>query len=365
MGVARDLAREMMTTARTGADPREEQRKAEAAAKAEAQANAFTFSKLADLFIEKRATPKQKPATLYETRRLLARVNETWADKPVKDISKADVLLLLDDVAARRRRKRNGSKAGPAAEAKAVQVCLGTLFKWAHQEDHIEVNPMASVAKDRFGPFPARERTLSDDELRAFWRAMDSLGYPFGDIGKLLLLSGQRQNEVAAMPFSELDLTKKLWSLPGGRTKNKLPHDVHLSPQMMSIIQQLVNRPRIKGSDLVFTVTGSTAVSGFSNAKERADTLMRDTLGDLKPWTWHDLRRSLVTRMNDNLNILPYIVEAVVNHVSGPAKAGIAGVYNKARYAEQRRAALEAWGRYIEALVSPTPDNVVVPLRRV
>jgi hypothetical protein len=106
-------------------------------------------------------------------------------------------------------------------------------------------------------------------------------------------------------------------------------------------------------ANLVFMVKGG----GFSSAKVRVDALMRESLGDLAPWVWHDLRRTVVTKMNE-ISIQPHIIEAVVNHISG-SKSGVAGVYNRAVYADQRKAALDTWGRYVDALIGRAPDNVV------
>jgi integrase len=213
---------------------------------------------------------------------------------------------------------------------------------------------MDGVLKDRFGKAKPRKRVLKGDEIKAFWTAMDQIGWPFGAIGKLLLLLGQREGEVAGMRWSELDLERGLWNLPEARTKNERPHVVHLSTQALAIIDAL---PRIAG-DLVFTTTGTTMVSGFGRAKERVDSVMAT---GIEHWTWHDIRRSVVTGMNE-IGILPHIIEAVVNHISGH-KAGIAGVYNHATYEKERVAALQAWGNHIDRLLGRGADNVT-PLRR-
>jgi hypothetical protein len=102
----------------------------------------------------------------------------------------------------------------------------------------------------------------------------------------------------------------------------------------------------------VFTTTGTPVVSGFGRAKETVDTQMRAELGvEPVPWVWRDIRR-----------IEPHIIEAVVNHISGH-KSSIAGVYNRATYAEQRVVALQAWGNHVDRLIGRGADNVT-PLRR-
>src|SRR6202035_3617596 len=116
---------------------------------------------------------------------------------------------------------------------------------------------------------------------------------------------------------------------------------------------------------VVFTVSGTAPVSGFSGAERRLDAAIlaakRDELvADCEPiqhWTLHDLRRTAATGMAQ-LNIAPHVVDKILNHVSGTIR-GVAAVYNRFKYIEERKAALDAWGRLVESLVRPTASNVV------
>jgi hypothetical protein len=119
-----------------------------------------------------------------------------------------------------------------------------------------------------------------------------------------------------------------------------------------------------RADDLVFTTTGATAVSGFGKAKARLDAYIRMEIqncgsGAMQPWTIHDLRRTMVTLMNEKLEVAPHVVEAIVNHVSGMAKAGVAGVYNRALYLDGRRAAIEHWARYLAWLSDLKSENAL------
>jgi len=181
----------------------------------------------------------------------------------------------------------------------------------------------------------ARDRVLTDDELRRFWPVTVALDYPFGPILQLLLLTGQREGEVAGMRWSELSADLATWMLPGGRTKNGRSHVVPLPPMARRIIEAV--HIAIEGCPLVFTTNGRTTPSGFSKVKRRLDAQMSPDA----PWRLHDLRRTAVTGMSE-IGIQPHIVEATVNHISG-YKAGIAGVYNRAEYLPERKAALERW----------------------
>jgi integrase len=198
-----------------------------------------------------------------------------------------------------------------------------------------------------------RDRVLNEEELRYLLCALSAEQSIFGTLVRILLLTGQRRAEVAGMLSSELrDLESDYtcWEIPGSRTKNKHSHLVPLVPAVRDLILGL---PRI--GDLLFTTTGETPVSGFGKVKARLDARIdalrqSDGLLPMRPWTIHDLRRTMVTVMNEKLRVAPHVVEAVVNHMSGLAKAGVAGVYNRALYFEERRRALQNWADYVESL---------------
>ncbi len=194
---------------------------------------------------------------------------------------------------------------------------------------------------------------LSDAEIAKLWPAFGELGYPFGDACKLLLLTGGRRAEIGGMKWSEIEGDK--WTLPGERTKNGNPHLVPLSSITREILDGL---PRMDGLDLVFTGPGGKSISQWSRPKEKLDALSGVT-----GWRLHDLRRTLVTGMNEALNIEPHVIEAVVNHQSGTAKAGVAGIYNRAQYIKQRRVALESWAKHVMGIVSGAAESNVVSLR--
>jgi integrase len=181
-------------------------------------------------------------------------------------------------------------------------------------------------------------------------RVIDEEQSVFGPLFMILLMTGQRRGEVAGMRWNEIkdfNMGEALWEIPGERTKNKQAHIVPLPPAVCEVLNTL---PRT--GDLVFTTTGETPVSGFGKAKARLDARIaelreEDGLEGVPSWTLHDLRRTMVTMMNEKLGIAPHVVEAVVNHVSGLAKAGVAGVYNRALYLDDRKHALTEWSRHL------------------
>ena len=189
----------------------------------------------------------------------------------------------------------------------------------------------------------------------------------------LLLLTGQRLREVAEAPWTEFDLEKRQWLLPGGeRTKNGLPNLVPLSDQALAILKGL---PVVSSKRrLLFTTTGETPVSGFSKTKAKLDGRMLAAMRRdaeeagidpdevavaLAPWTLHDLRRTVASGCQ-RLGIKLEVTEAILNHVSG-SRGGLVGVYQVYRYDTEKADALAAWGRHVEAVVhgTATASNVV------
>src|SRR5262249_23623278 len=148
-----------------------------------------------------------------------------------------------------------------------------------------------------------------------------------------------------------LDLIGRLWTLPRERIKTNRPHEVALSAPAVDILK---SAPRLAGSDLVFTTNGATPVSGYSKAKRHINALLP---ADMSSWRLHDLRRTAASGMA-RLGISLPVIEKVLNHASG-SFAGIVGVYQRHSFADEKRAALEAWGRHIDALVSGKPAKVV------
>jgi integrase len=285
----------------------------------------------------------------------------SWGGRGLVGITKADVLELVNDKAARRERKRHGLTQGAAVQAGKMLTRLRTFFGWCAANDLAGADPTAGVRP------PAREasrdRVLSDDEVRTFWTSAEQLGMPFGHVFRLMLLSAQREGEIAGMRWPELDLEKRIWTIPGSRSKNGKPHLVHLSSLATEIMEQV---PRISGQELLFSGTGKTALSGFSSAKARIDKAMLKVLRaekcdepqiEFAPWVLHDLRRTATTGMA-RLGIAPHVADRVLNHQAGTIR-GVAAVYNRFEYLDERKAALEAWGHYVEALICPVPSNVV------
>jgi integrase len=280
-----------------------------------------------------------------------------WRDLSIKSITAHQIGAVVDEARDQgipgMDRKNDGIS---EARARNMHSVLSGFFGWLVERRKIEANPCAGLHRPKAPK--ARERVLMPNEIRWFWRATDEVGSPFGEALKLLLLVGARLNEVAGMRRDELD--GAMWSLPGTRTKNKKPHLVPLPPLALAIIEDVQSA----GETFVFSTTGATSVSGWSRAKERLDEKMAAVAAKemgkpvtIPDWRLHDLRRTAATGMAE-LGIAPHIVEAALNHISG-AKAGVAGTYNRAAYADEKRAALERWATHVEGIASGESAKVI------
>ena len=271
--------------------------------------------------------------------------------RPASTLTHAAVIAVVDKLAS-------DGKAPIAGRTMAYgRACYG----WGVKRRQLAVNPFAGLPMVQ-GANPARDRVLNDGEVRAVWRAAGALGYPFGPIVSLLLLTAQRREEVAAMRWSELSADLTTWTLPGARAKNGRAHVVHLAEPVQAILGSL---PRFTGQDLVFTTTGATPPSGFSKAKSTLDAAMaKEAVADTDipmpatGWRVHDFRRTAVTWLAST-GFPPHVADRLLNHVGG-AISGVAAIYQRGEFLTERKAALEAWATFV---TQTEPVGNVVQLR--
>jgi integrase len=304
--------------------------------------------------------PLKGDAAPTETRGGLA---ERWADRPVTDIDESDIFEVIDET------KRLGvpgivarKKGLSEVRARSFFVALSSMFGWLKKNRRVKINPCAGVTRPSGGG--ERERALSNDEMRWFWEACETVGAPsdkprpFAPVLRLLLLTGQRPNEIAGMTRDELRDNSE-WHLPGNRTKNGKPHIVPLAPLVSELIASMP-----VADNLVFTTNGRTSVAGWSRLKHQLDASMLASAkkecgpnAKIPPWQLRDLRRTAVTGMGE-LGIAPHVIELCVNHISGH-RAGVAGIYNRSELLPERKTALERWAVHVAGIVSKQPSNVV------
>jgi integrase len=328
---ARQTARNLLAKVRLGHDPAVER------TVARARASDDPLGAIIGRFLA-RQERRLRPRSYDESKRYLERYLKPLHELHPASINRATVAARLGKIA---------SEHG-AVSADRARAILSSFFAWAIGEGLCETNPVAGTNK-HFDGARSRDRVLTDRELAAIWKALPDSDY--GAIVRLLILTGQRREEIGALQWSEVDLEAREIALPPARTKNKRPHDVPLCDQALSILK---SRPAHAGRDLVFgdgprARDGEDRGCGFQGWSKAKLALDQQT-SSVGPWRLHDVRRTVATRMAE-LGVQPHVVESVLNHISGH-KAGVAGVYNRSSYATEKREALDFWGKHVEALTA-------------
>lgn len=287
----------------------------------------LTLGEVIPQFIELYAKPRNR--RWKPTERVLTKFS-VLRDKPIDEIKRGDVVKVLDEMMA----------AGMGTGTNRALAAIKKLFSWCVDRGTIEVNPVAALkspAKET-----SRDRVLTSAEIIACWQAAENEGFPFEQFAKLVILTGQRRGEVAEMEWTEIDFERATWTIPAQRAKNAKQHVVPLAPLAVLLLESL---PRFVGSDFVFTTTGRSPISGFGRLKARLEKA-----SGADDWRLHDIRRTVATNMAV-LGIQPHVIESVLNHKSGIV-SGVAAVYNRHAYAQEKREALTKWAEHVEALVA-------------
>jgi integrase len=249
-------------------------------------------------------------------------MQDAWPGRSLQSISKKDVVAVID----------KAMKRGPSAAVTAWKVAKA-FFAWCEAREDDFASPARSIRKPV--KEKSRERVLDDAELKTTWEAAHAAGNPAGALIKLLILSGARRNEMTELSRGEV--TADSIELPGDRTKNGMPHTIPITPMIHRVIDALPSTGR-------FVLNGTDRPFGdHSGAKEKITPA-------IPQWTLHDLRRSFASGLQ-RLGIAPHIVELALNHRSGTF-SGVAGIYQRHRYAKEVREAFELWSRHIEALTT-------------
>jgi len=354
---ARDTVFEIRRVIAAGGNPLAE--KQEADAKREENLIEVVFEE----FLKRHVEKKNSASVAKRRRNVFHReIEPRWKGKLVQEIKRRDIIKLLEEIAER-----------APVMANRVHGFLRKFFNWCVDREYLEYSPMLRLKAP--ADEDSRDRILDNDELRLIWLGAERMGYPFGPIVQALILSGQRQQEVGAICRSELGGAREfgsntpMWTIPKERTKNKKgEHIVPLTPMLDSLFNE---QPLIIGDKgFIFTYTGKRAVTAYSHAKERLDEAILaikreeaeargEDVSQVKPvdhWTFHDLRRTAATGMAA-LKVDPHVIEAVLNHKSGNIK-GIAAVYNRYQYFDEKYEALLKWEGVVKRIVAGE-SNVV------
>lgn len=293
---------------------------------------------LIELYLEREVRGRKRSAAEIE-RTFRVNVIPGLGGRYVDSITRADVTDLVEKVTYRTRDERRAGKRDTPRQGRMVHQLLSAFFNWLlPRMDQIQLNPCAGAWRPRMAP--PRDRVLSETEIRLLWNASKDAG-SFGKAVQLLLLTGQRRGEVFGALWSEFDLEKRLWIIPGARTKNGKANQVHLSTSSLEVLRTI---PRASGASILFPAKGKTniPVSGFT--KLWASILARVANGLEEPIervTMHDIRRTVATGMQ-RLGVRLEVTEAVLNHLAG-SKAGIVGVYQQHHFRDEKVKALDGW----------------------
>lgn len=304
----------------------------------------LTFSVMWEQYLERAVRGKKKSASEIERigmKFILPRFRDRLADT----ITRAEVTSLVEDITY-----RDPARPTPRAGL-GVHQQLSSFFTWAMPKlERLPANPCRDAGRP---PLPkARDRYLSNAEIRVFWQACDVMGWPFGPGFQLLLLTGQRRGEVFAASRAEFD--GDTWTIPSDRAKNGKAHLVPLSSPARSLIEGL---PIVDGSSKLFPVASNpeASVNGFSKGHPRLLREMAKIMNvpKVEHFVLHDLRRTVATGMQ-RLGVQMPVTEAVLNHISG-SRSGIAGVYQRYDYQREKRDALESWAAELMSIVEHAP----------
>lgn len=340
---AREIAQEWSDNLRQGLDPKLE---AERQRREEAKRRASTFKAEFENYADDKLARLRSGDAVKAT---VARyATPAWGDMPLKEIKRADVLALIRAVKVKK----------PIAANRLLSF-LKTFFTWALDYELIDDSPAASIKRQTSEKERARDRVLSDEEIKALWHACESRG-SFGRAFKVMLLTGQRRTEVGAMRWSEIDLATKTWTIPKGRMKAKHRHTVPLSDLAISVIY--ADR---RSGEFVFSSgrrnrNGAYGpLKGWGKSKAKAMEAVERGAGKNAAeeiWRLHDLRRTVSTRINE-LGFSDVVADKVLDH----ATTRVSATYNRHKFEQEKRQALDAWARKLDEIVSgvaPAPKVV-------
>ena len=311
---ARKRAQEALRHVDDGSDPAKRRRQAD-----------LRVDAIVAEFIMRYAKPRNRK-WMESERILLREFVAVFGRKDIREVTRADVLEIMD----------NALERGASYQANRILSNVRKLYNWCIERGIVEKSPIVGLKAPT--KEVSRERVLSDDELTALLRACRNDTYPFRQYVPLLLATATRRAELADMRWSEIEGDR--WVIPAERAKNGKAHVIPLSTFAQGIIADI---PRFLDCNFVFTTTRRTPISGFSKMvlrlSERSET---------SGWRLHDLRRTAASGLA-RLRIPPYVIEKVLNHISGTI-SGVALVYNRHGYDDEKAEALEKWGARLAEL---------------
>jgi integrase len=342
---AREVCNKLRACLDRGVDPvewQEDQERQAAEAKRKEEQTA-TIAQLAEEYLERWAKPRKRTWT-KDLQMLQKDVLPAWGKRRAKEITRRDILTLLDSIVKR----------GSGITANRTLALVRRMFNFACEQSILEASPCTSVRAP--AQEQRRDRVLSEEEIRLFWHGLDKA--KMADVSRLglrfLLLTAQRTDEVIGLPWGELDLVGGWWTIPVERAKNKSSHRVPLSSEAMAVLERAKelagDSPWVFPSPQTKRHMGETALA---HAVHRNLEILG--VDDFHP---HDLRRTAASLMT-GMGISRLVVSKILNHV----ERSVTAVYDRHGYDAEKRTALDAWGRRLESILAGKENDNVVSLR--
>lgn len=273
-------------------------------------------------------------------RSLRLHVTPVLGKRPLPKIKRSDIVTVFDRMPQTQ-----------VANRRNVFAVLRRLFRWAVSRGDIDRSPMEGMETP-----PAvrpRDRWLSDGEVGRIWRQTYHTHPCFGPIVRLLIVTGQRREEVASLAWEELDQSELIWTLPGVRSKNGEPNVIPLNALAVAVLNDVAGSAVWPRRGKVFATSSGAGFTAYHKGKLKLDRLVAEDGGEpLQPWRLHDLRRTLATGFQ-RLGVRFEVTEAVLNHVGG-ARAGVAGVYQRHDWKQEKREAMNMWSDHVASILVPS-----------
>lgn len=270
-------------------------------------------------------------------RSLELHVKPVLGSKPLPNLTRIDIVAVFDRMPR-----------AQIANIRNVFAVLRRLLRWAVSRGDIDRSPMEGMETPP--PVKPRDRWLSDEELGRIWMAAPNTHSCFGPIIRLLIVTGQRREEVSSLRWEELNRKDLLWTLPGERAKNGEPNRIPLNELAVAILDEVAGSAIWPRSGRMFTTSRGGRFTGYSKGKIKLDLLMsQDGREPLPDWRLHDLRRTLATGFQ-RLGVRFEVTEAVLNHVGG-SRAGVAGIYQRHDWKDEKREAMKSWNDHLATII--------------
>ena len=271
-------------------------------------------------------------------------VKPVLGSKPLPKITRSDVVAVFDRMPDCQ-----------VANRRNVFAVLRRMFRWAVSRGDIDRSPMEGMETPP--AVKARDRWLSDQELARIWEHAPKTHHCFGPIVRLLIVTGQRREEVSSLSWEELEQFERMWTLPGDRAKNGEPNRIPLNELAVAVLDAVAGKSTWPRRGKVFSTSTGGGFTGYHKGKEKLDRMVAEDGGDpIAPWRLHDLRRTLATGFQ-RLGVRFEVTEAVLNHVGG-SRAGVAGIYQRHDWKAEKREALDLWNNHVVSILAKA-DGVI------